>query len=193
MDFITKLPLSEDPATEVFYDSILVIVDRFTKYSLYLPYREATDTETLAYIFYRHVVADHGIPNEIISDRGLTFAAKFWQSLISHLRLNYKLSTAFRPQTDGQTERINQVVEQYLRYYINYQQDNWVEKLPAAQLAYNTAYNESTKLTPSFTNKGFMPEPFYKARDPKSINPAAIIKSKDLKVLHTRIYQKPNK
>jgi hypothetical protein len=184
MDFITKLPLSEEPSTEAFYDSIMVIVDRLTKYSYYVPYKETNNAEELAYVFYRHIVANHGLPNEIISDRGPTFTAKFWQSLMSHLGLNHKLSTAFRPQTDGQTERMNQVVEQYLRCYINYQQDDWVEKLPAAQLAYNTAYNESTKLTPAYANYGFTPEPYHEARESKHVNPAAIIKSEDLKTLH---------
>jgi hypothetical protein len=184
MDFITKLPLSEEPSTGIFYDSIMVIVDRFTKYSYYLPHREATNAEELSYVFYRHIVADHGLPKEIISDRGPTFAAKFWQALMAHLGLNHKLSTAFRPQTDGQTERMNQVLEQYLRCYVNYEQDDWVEKLPSAQLAYNTAYNESTKLTPACANKGFTPDAYHNAREPKSINPAAIIKSEDLKTLH---------
>jgi hypothetical protein len=77
IDFITKLPLSEEPSTGIFYNSIMVIIDRLTKYLYYLPYREVTDTEELSYIFYRHIIADHGLPNEIISDRGPTFAAKF--------------------------------------------------------------------------------------------------------------------
>jgi hypothetical protein len=96
IDFITKLPLSEEPLTGIFYDSIMVIINRLTKYLYYLPYRKATDAEELSYIFYRYIMADYGLPNEIISDRGLTFAAKFWQALIAYLRLNYKLLIAFR-------------------------------------------------------------------------------------------------
>jgi hypothetical protein len=107
MDFITKLPLSGEPSTGVFYDSIMVIVDRLIKFSYYLPYRESTDTEELSYIFYRYIISVHGLPTEILSDRGLTFAAKFWQALMSHLGLNYRLITAFRLQVDRQTERIN--------------------------------------------------------------------------------------
>ncbi|TVY75035.1 Transposon Tf2-9 polyprotein [Fusarium oxysporum f. sp. cubense] len=184
MDFITKLPLSEEPSTGIFYDSIMVIVDRLTKFSYYLPYREATDAEELSYVFYRHIVSIHGLPTEILSDRGPTFAATFWQSLMARLGLNHRLTTAFRPQVDGQTERMNQVLEQYLRCYINYEQNDWVEKLPIAQLAHNTAYNESTKLTPAYANFGFTPNAYHDARQEKSVNPAAILKSDDLKNLH---------
>ncbi|RFN43552.1 pol polyprotein [Fusarium flagelliforme] len=187
MDFITKLPLSEEPSTGIFYDSIMVIVDRLTKFSYYLPYRESTDAEELSYVFYRHIVSTHGLPNEILSDRGPTFAAKFWQALMSHLGLNHRLSTAFRPQTDGQTERMNQVLEQYLRCYINYGQNNWVEKLPVAQLAYNTAYNESTKLTPAYANFRFTPDAYHNEQDAQTINPAAILKAEELKNLHEEI------
>jgi transposase InsO family protein len=184
MDFITKLPLSEEPSTGVFYDSVLVVVDRLTKFCYYIPYQEATDAEQMAYIFYDRIFRDHGLPSEILTDRGPTFASKFWQSLSALLGLNHRLSTAFRPQTDGQTERMNQVLEQYLRCYVNYEQDNWVEKLPIAQFAYNTAYNESTKLTPAYANFGFTPDAYHDKRDPKTINPAAILKADELRNLH---------
>ncbi|KAH7461789.1 hypothetical protein FOMA001_g18899 [Fusarium oxysporum f. sp. matthiolae] len=187
MDFITKLPLSEDPSTGIFYDSIMVIVDRLTKFSIYLPYREATDAEVMAYIFYDRVVRERGLPKEILSDRGPTFASKFWQSLMALMGVKHRLTTAFRPQADGQTERMNQVLEQYLRCYINYEQDNWVEKLPSAQLAYNTAYNESTKLTPFDANAGFTPNAYYDAQEPKNVNPAAIIASDKLKEIHDEL------
>ncbi|KAI8402590.1 hypothetical protein FOFC_17905 [Fusarium oxysporum] len=187
MDFITKLPLSEDPSTGTFYDSIMVIVDRLTKFSIYLPYREATDAEVMAYIFYDRVVRERGLPREILSDRGPTFASKFWQSLMALMGVKHRLTTAFRPQADGQTERMNQVLEQYLRCYINYEQDNWVEKLPNAQLAYNTAYNESTKLTPFDANAGFTPNAYYDAQEPKNVNPTAIIASDKLKEVHDEL------
>jgi hypothetical protein len=77
MDFITKLPLSEEPSTGIFYDSILVIIERLTKFSIYLPYREATDAEVMAYIFYDRVVRERGLPKEILMNRGTTFASKF--------------------------------------------------------------------------------------------------------------------
>ncbi|KAF4456506.1 pol polyprotein [Fusarium austroafricanum] len=141
----------------------------------------------MAYIFYDRIVRTHGLPKEILTDRGTTFASKFWQALMAHMGLNHRLTTAFRPSVDGQTERMNQVLEQYLRCYINYEQDNWVEKLPCAQLAYNTAYNESTRLTPSDANFGFTPDAYHDAREPKTINPAAIITSDKLRDLHEQM------
>jgi transposase InsO family protein len=114
MDFITKLLLSEEPLIGIYYNSIIVIVDRLIKFLYYLPYRESTDAEELSYIFYRNIVSIYRLPKEILSDRGPTFAAKFWQALMLHLGLNHRLTTAFRPQVDRQTERINQVLEQYL-------------------------------------------------------------------------------
>ncbi|KFY86131.1 hypothetical protein V498_07592 [Pseudogymnoascus sp. VKM F-4517 (FW-2822)] len=133
LDFIVKLPLSKDPLTGIEYDSILVITERLTKYGKFVPYLEASDAEALAYTFLRVILADHGMPEEIISDRDKLFTSKFWKSLMALLGTNHKLSTAFHPQTDGQTERLNQTLEQYLRSYVNHQQDNWVQILPIAQ------------------------------------------------------------
>jgi hypothetical protein len=77
MDFIIKLPLLEEPLIGIFYDNIIVIIDRFIKYSYYLPYREAIDIEELSYIFYRYIIADYSLSREIISDKGPIFTAKF--------------------------------------------------------------------------------------------------------------------
>ncbi|XP_044721262.1 integrase core domain-containing protein [Hirsutella rhossiliensis] len=112
--------------TNVKYDSIFVITDRLTKYGYFLPYKEASNAEELAYVFLRTIVSNHGLPNEIVSDRGSTFVAKFWQALMAQLGTKHKLSTAYHPQTDGQTERLNQTLEQYLRCYISYEQNDWV-------------------------------------------------------------------
>ena len=120
LDFITKLPKSKDPLTKTEYDSILVVTDRLTKYAYFIPYLESSTAEDLAYTFLRFVVGNHGVPEEIISDRDKLFTSKFWKALMEQLGVNHKLSTAYHPQTDGQTERINQVLEQYLRCYIDY-------------------------------------------------------------------------
>jgi transposase InsO family protein len=110
--------------TKVEYDSILVIMDRLTKYVHILPYIEASNVMDLAYTFLRHIVTDHRTPESIISNRDKLFTSKFWKSLIDQMGIKRKLSTAYHPQTDGQTERANQVIEQYLRCYVNYQQNN---------------------------------------------------------------------
>ena len=124
MDFITKLPPSKDSATNVEYDSILTMVDRLTKWTYFLPCKELWSAEQLADVIYRHVASVHTWPKEWITDRDTKFASKFWQALMTRLGVKSKLSTAYHPQTDGQTERLNQVIEQYLRMFVNFQQDD---------------------------------------------------------------------
>ncbi|KAJ3464714.1 hypothetical protein MRS44_009500 [Fusarium solani] len=186
MDFITKLPISEDPATGVHYDSILVIVDRLTKFSYFLPFNEQTDSEQLAYIFMRNIVSIHGMPDEIISDRGSTLDSKFWKGLMAQLGLHPRMSTAYRPQVDGQTERVNQIVETYLRCYINYEQNNWAKLLPMAQFAYNTSLQESTKTTPAYALFGYTPDP-YKDSYNGIQNVKAIVEADKLRELHAEL------
>jgi hypothetical protein len=164
-DHITDLPPSLEPLTKVKYDSIFVSVCRLTKQVYFLPHKKSHTAEDLAYTYMRMIAADHGLPKEMISDRGRTFASKFWQELMAKLGTNHKLSTAYHPQTDGQTERMNQIIEAYLRAYVNYAQDNWVEKLPVAQLCYNSTPSESTGLTPFYANYGFTPEAYRPPRD----------------------------
>ena len=105
VDFITKLPLTQG------YDSILVVVDRFTKMAYFIPTTEKTSTEGLARLFRDNIWKLHGLPDSIISDRGLQFAAGIMKELNCMLGIKTKLSTAFHPQTDGQTKRMNQELE----------------------------------------------------------------------------------
>ncbi|RFU77263.1 reverse transcriptase domain [Trichoderma arundinaceum] len=183
MDHITDLPLSKEPLTGVKYDSIFVVVDRLTKQAYFLPHKKSHNAEELSYTYRRMIAANHGLPKEIISDRGPTFASKFWQELMAKLGTNHKLSTAYHPQTDGQTERTNQIIEHYLRAYINREMDDWVEKLPTAQLCYNCTKSESTGLTPFFANYGFTPEAYRPPRDGPNSEKARI-QAELLKDLH---------
>ena len=144
MDFVTDLPESTASA----YTGILVIVDRLTKMAIYLPCRKDIDSPELARMFFEHVICKHGVPDNIITDRGTQFTSRFWNRVCSHMSINHRLSTAFHPQTDGQTERQNQTMEQYLRAFCNYEQDNWVELLPLAEFAYNNSVPASTRMTP---------------------------------------------
>src|SRR2546421_2472863 len=123
-DFITKLPLSKEPMTNTIYDSVWVVTDRLTKLAYFIPYKESSTAIDLAYAFQRIVHSQHGLPHSIISDRGPTFVSNFWQSLTAQLGVKHKLSTAYHPQTDGQMERLNQTLEQYLRCYVNFKQNN---------------------------------------------------------------------
>lgn len=187
LDFIVKLPLSKDPTTGVDYDSILVITDRLTKYGYFIPYKEASTAESLMFTFLRTIVSNHGLPKSIISDRGSVFASKFWQSLTAQLGAKHKLSTAFHPQTDGQTERLNQTLEQYLRCYINYQQDNWVSLLPLAQFAYNSAKADTIGVSPFFANYGRNPELYREALPEKTRAQHAQITVEQLQKLHEHL------
>ncbi|SLM35926.1 gag-pol polyprotein [Lasallia pustulata] len=169
MDFITKLPKSKDPLTKTEYDSIFVVVDRLSGFGSFEPHLESSDSEALAYSLMRNVFSRFGTPQEIISDRGSLFTSQFWQSLSDQLGIKHKLSTAYHPQTDGQTERTNQTLEQYLRCYVNYEQNNWVSMLPTAQFAFNNAPGP-TGISPFYANYGKHPEI---SRDPRSLKPVA--------------------
>ena len=103
-DLIMKLPISKEPMTNMDCDAIWTITDLLTKYMYFLPYKEGSTTEQLAYMFQRTVVAAHGMPEVITSDRGTTYTSKFWQTLTAQLEIKHKCSTSFHPQTDGQTE-----------------------------------------------------------------------------------------
>jgi hypothetical protein len=151
MHFITQLPTSSS------FNSILIIVDQFTKMGLFIPTITTLSAEGLADLIITWVIEKHGTPADIISDCGVLFVSNFWRSLVKCLGIELNLSTAYHPETDGQTEHLNQVLEQYLRIYIDYLQDNWAPLLPLAEFAYNNAEHSATTLTLFFVNKGFHP------------------------------------
>src|SRR5438046_96352 len=122
------------------------------KYMYFILYKEGSTAKHLVYMLQRMVIAVHKMPEVIISDRGATYTSKFWQTIIAQLGIKHKYLTVFHPQTDGQTERMNQTVEQYLRAYINYEQNDWVNHLPMAQYAYNNVENEKIKMLLFFAN-----------------------------------------
>jgi hypothetical protein len=151
VDFITQLPESNG------YTTICVFVDRFTKMAHFAPTTDNIDAEGTVQLFFERVFSAHGLPEDIVSDRGTTFTAKFTKSIFKALHIEQNLSTAFHPRTDGQTERVNSILEQYLRCYIDYQQTNWSTLLPVAEFAYNNTVHSSTKMTPFFANLGYHP------------------------------------
>lgn len=144
LDFIVKLPLSEG------FDSICVIVDRLTKQAHFLPCNETITAEDTAELYMRNIFKIHGLPTDIISDRGPHFRAHFWKSLWTLLGVTVKRSTAYHPESDGQTERVNQTLEQYLRNYVCGRQDNWAGLLPFAEFAYNNSEHAATRCSPFF-------------------------------------------
>ena len=151
MDFVTGLPESSDK------NAVLSVVCRLTKMKHFIPCRETTDAKALARLYVEHVWKLHGLPDSIVSDRGGQFIADFWKALCERLRINSRLSTSFHPETDGQTERYNAVMEQYLRSYVSYQQDDWTDWLPMAEFASNNSDSETTSVSPFLANYGFHP------------------------------------
>lgn len=151
MDFIEPLPTSDG------FDSILVIVDRLTKWSIYIPTTTTINSQKLAQLILDNVIAQHGIPESIVSDRGTKFVSRFWKHITSRIGIQVRLSTAYHPQTDGQTERMNQILEHYLRTFGNYLQDDWSTWLGLASFVYNNSTHSGTQHSPFFANFGYHP------------------------------------
>jgi hypothetical protein len=151
MDFITNLPSSKA------FDSIFVVVDQLTKMAHFMPCNTIRGEE-IARLFMDNNYKYHGLPDDIISDRGSQFTSKFWQSLFKIFKIKIKLSSAYHLQTDGKTERVNQVLEQYLRNTINYHQNNWTELLPLAEFTYNNTIQGFIQQIPFFANYGYHPK-----------------------------------
>ena len=187
LDFITELPLSTDPTTGIEYDAILVITDRLTKYAYFLPWKTTATAEDVAYELIRTIIANHEVPDEIILNRNKFFISKVWTTLLALLGVIRKLSTSFHPQTDGQTERINQIVGQYLRCHVNYRQNDWVPLLPIAQFAYNSAEADSTRVSPFFANYGFNPTAYGSPLSQKANSDFAIVLVDRIKALHEEL------
>ena len=150
-DFIEHLPPSNG------FTSILVVVDRASKQGVFIPCHDTITSQELAQLFLVHVFSKHGVPSHVTSDRGSEFVSIFMRSLGELLNVELHFTSGHHPQADGQTERMNQTLEQYLRMYCSYQQDDWDRLLAFAEFAYNNAVNASTGMTPFYANKGYHP------------------------------------
>ncbi|GJU36043.1 putative reverse transcriptase domain-containing protein [Tanacetum coccineum] len=143
MDFVTKLPKSSQG-----YDTIWVIVDRLTKSAIFIPMKETDPLEKLARMYLKEVVTRHGIPVSIICDRDPRFASNFWRSLQKALGTSLDMSTAYHPQTDGQSERTIQTLKDMLRACVIDFGNGWVKHLPLVEFSYNNSYHASIKAAP---------------------------------------------
>ena len=149
VDFITDLP------TDQHKDAIFVVIDYLTKQAHFLPCTKETTSENLFLLYLHNVWKLHGTPRKIVSDRGPQLSSEFTKAIQEGLGIETALSTAHHPQTDGQTERVNQTLETYLRIYTNHQQEDWVNKLPLAEFAYNNNKHTATGESPFFLNYGY--------------------------------------
>jgi len=157
-DFITKLPLAQG------YDAILVVCNWFSKMAHFIATTEKMLAEGLAKLFQDHIWKLHGLLESIISDRGVQFAVGMMRELNNLLEIQTKLLTAYYPQTDGQTERINQELEQYLRVFIDHRQEQWLDWLGTAEFAYNNKIHMATKMLPFKANYGQDPRIGFEGR-----------------------------
>ena len=135
MDFISGLPVCQGK------DWIWVIVDRLTKSAHFIPVKGTTTASQYAEIYVREIVRLHGVPKSIISDRGSVWTSQFWKAFMNDLGSELRMSSAFHPQTDGQTERVNQVLEDMLRACVLHFHSSWVKHLPLVEFAYNNSYH----------------------------------------------------
>jgi hypothetical protein len=152
MDFITDLPPSSYLGQV--YDQILVVVDRFSKMAHYIPFKGTWGAKDLAEVWMREIMRLHPTPARIISDRGPIMNSKYWDTFTHYLSSKRVLTTAYHPQTDGQTERQNQTLEQYLRCFCSLEQDDWSMWLSIAEFAYNDSRHAVTTFTPFEMNTG---------------------------------------
>jgi hypothetical protein len=151
MDFIVHLP-----QTVTGYDAAMVVVDRLSKMMHCMPMHVTDTAQDVAKMYLSEIFRLHGLPRIIVSDRDSKFA-RFWKALHKLFGTTLSISTAYHPQTDGQTERANRTLEQMLRHFVNYHQNDWDQLLPFVEFAYNDQQNASTKRSPFEANYGFHP------------------------------------
>jgi transposase InsO family protein len=157
LDFITKLPKSQG------YDSILTITDHdCTKASIFIPCIEEISVEETAALYLKHVFVCFGLPTKIISNRDPRFASKFTRELCKQLGITQNISTAYHPRTDGQSERTNQWLEQYLHFWVNERQDNWNLYLLLVEFTHNNWPNDPTGQSSFFLLMGHNPHTDWK-------------------------------
>jgi len=190
VDFIVELPESSG------HDAVMVVVDSVTKTAHFIPTFITISAAGTARLFVEQVWKHHGLPRRVVSDRGPQFVAEFTRELYRMLGIKVAATTAYHPQGDGQTERVNQELEQYLRLFVNQRQDDWVDLLPLAEFQYNNHVHSSTQHPPFLLQTGRLPRMGFEPNQPpskvESVNEftermrttldeakAALVKSKD--------------
>ena len=152
MNFIIKPLKSRDATIKEEYNTILIIVNQLTKYSHIIAFKEKYTAEQLRHIVMDRLIRYHEISKEIISDRDKLFTSNYWKTLIPLLEIKLRMSTVYHSETDSQTERTNQSLEQYLRHYINSAQNDWILLLSMTQLVLNSKELNTTKTSSFFVN-----------------------------------------
>ena len=170
MDFIEALPRVGGKSV------ILTIVDRFSKYCHFIPLAHPYSAESVAQAFFSDIVRLHGIPQSIVSDRDPVFTSIFWKELLRLAGVKLHMTTAFHPQSDGQTEAANKVIVMYLRCLTSDRPRQWLRWLPWAEYIYNTAFQSALKTTPFQLVYGREP-PSIRSYEPGETRVAAVAKT----------------
>ena len=153
MDFIEKLPKSQG------YDTILVVIDRFTKFGHFIRLTHPFTAKSAAQVFLDHVYRLHGLPESINTDIDKVFTSVFWRELFKVMGVELNYSSSYHPQIDGQGERLNQCVESYLRCMTGELPSQWSKWLSLAEWWYNSTYHSSLDMTPFEALYGYKPIP----------------------------------
>lgn len=178
------------PKSKKGHDAILVFMCRLSKKSTTIPCSQTADARDLARMFLERIYPYYGPPDSIVSDRGPQFISDFWTEVCSILGIKMKLSTADHPQTDGQTENMNQYIDQRLRPFVNFYQDNWDELIPMVDFAQAALVQESVGQTPFFTILGFEPRTSFDWKEiPADIPATARWNRQEAQVWTRRLHQ----
>jgi transposase InsO family protein len=162
VDFVVELPPSAG------YDAVMTVVDSVSKRAHFIPTHTTVTAEGSARLFLHHVWKLHGLPRQVVSDRGPQFVAEFTRELYKKLGIKIAATTAWHPQADGQTERVNQELDQFLRIFVNERQDNWLDLLPLAEFQHNNHIHASTQHTPFLLDTGRHPRMGFEPRQHRS-------------------------
>uniref|UniRef100_A0A670I6J2 Gypsy retrotransposon integrase-like protein 1 n=1 Tax=Podarcis muralis TaxID=64176 RepID=A0A670I6J2_PODMU len=181
IDFMTDLPKSRGKT------AVMVVVDLLTKMCHFIVCSHAVTAEETAQLFVNHIFRLHGAPSRVISDRGKQFTSRFWRRLMNLLQVEVGFSTVRHPETNGQAERANSILQQYLRCYVNERQNDWVERLALAEFAYNNAEHVSTGMSPFLANYGCHPKAFPGRGEERWSVPAAEQFVEEMEALHQQL------
>jgi transposase InsO family protein len=173
VDFVVELPDAHG------FDAVMSVVDTLSKRTHFIPTHTTVNAEGAARLFLHHVWKLHGLPSKVVSDRGTQFVAGFTKELYKLLGIKIAASTAYHPQTDGQTERVNQELEQYIRLFTNERQGDWDDLLPMAEFQLNNRIHTSTQETPFMLDTGRHPRMGFEPRTgPSRIESASEFKER---------------
>jgi len=158
MDFVVELPLSSG------HDAVMTVVDSVSKWAHFIPAHTTVTAEEAAQLFLHQVWKLHGLLKYVVLDRRPQFVARFTKELYRLLGIKLASSTAWHPQTDGQTERVNQELDQYLRLFVNKWQDDWYDLLPMAEFQHNNHVHSATQQPPFLLDTGCVPHMGFEPR-----------------------------